>query len=491
MSADAKPTSGEPPSSGKVEPAQKRHGELGTPLLTCFSLGIMISGVTIGWSRSGEDGFGYVMLLLSGMTIGYMALTSCLGEMISMFPFSGGIFGYIRCSLGPYMGFMVGCLEATQNLLFLTAMVNAISDATIESLTREQDRQNLVDYEVFVWAGTLLIPCSIQCYGGSAFWRFTIATTGVSLLLIAIYIFGSMSSADYEKHAVENDLGPSQVAVSSGTMELLRHLHDMMWIYKGAEMPALLCEEAKDVASIPKAMMISMGIMIVLAYACATLAFSNAPGTFGVAELDFPLGPGYDKIFNVDRIGFLFSLPLLATSAQAFLYAFAKQVHAMALSGLAPPIFSKLYGPNQTPVFAICVGSAFVLALLLITHINVFLESRLLDLYESAIVILCLVQIFLFYAYYTFVTRFSNVQRKFSVPSALSFPTMIMGAGIFSVAAGGLIAWDIDRKGYICVILSALIFIWSVYYKLVVEPRQFFSPEEQKIFLKAYIVNSE
>eukprot|EP00981_Chlorochromonas_danica_P004162 scaffold833_cov177-Ochromonas_danica.AAC.8 len=53
----------------------------------------------------------------------YLALTFCLAEMVSIIPFSGGCYGYVRCTMGPTVGFLTGCSEAAKYILFAVLTV--------------------------------------------------------------------------------------------------------------------------------------------------------------------------------------------------------------------------------------------------------------------------------------------------------------------------------------------------------------------------------
>lgn len=459
-------------------------------VLCTIAVGVMLGGVGDGWQKAGEEGFGYAMLTLSGMSLAYFALTACLSEMASMFPFSGGVFGYIRCSLGPFMGYLVGCVESTQNLLFLTAIVNTITTALVDSAVA--DTQDLLDrYEGFIAASVLLSLTVIQCYGGSSFWHYMVGMTGLSVIILLVYIFGSIPSAEYAEHGYNGQLGPAQIKTDAGdTVRLFNHLQFMMWIFKGVEIPTMLCEEAKDVNHIPVAMISSLSVVILLSFAVVSLAYSQAPGIAAVSDTEFPLDYGFNKIFDMNRGGFLFTIPLCIVSAQAFLFALSKQLHAMSLSGLLPPVFSQLNGPNKTPIVAIASGSALSLLILVLKSMSRDLEDHLKDLYTVAFIFLTGVYVMAFYAYYTFVTRFSTVPRKFAIPGMLSSAAVAIGTIVFVVSFVGLVVFDM-RSAYGYTFALVLLLMWSVYYKLAVEERQFFSPEEQKIFLKAYIVNGE
>ena len=48
----------------------------------------------------------------------------------------GGVFGYVRCSSGPAFGYFVGMLELLQNIAFMAAVANIVSDVIIKAMNR-------------------------------------------------------------------------------------------------------------------------------------------------------------------------------------------------------------------------------------------------------------------------------------------------------------------------------------------------------------------
>eukprot|EP01039_Chlorochromonas_danica_P009704 gene9704-biopygen4876 len=58
--------------------------------------------------------------------IANLSLAFCLAEMVSIIPFSGGCYGYVRCTLGPTIGFMTGCFEAAKYTMYAVVIAYLI-----------------------------------------------------------------------------------------------------------------------------------------------------------------------------------------------------------------------------------------------------------------------------------------------------------------------------------------------------------------------------
>eukprot|EP00981_Chlorochromonas_danica_P015788 scaffold14449_cov273-Ochromonas_danica.AAC.2 len=87
----------------------------------------------------------YLFLVVSALyIIMHIVLTFCFAELISIVPFSGGGYGYSRCSLGPSMGYMAGIVELGKYLIY-----------TVTSVTRF----GLIFQDVYGFGDQYLIMC--------------------------------------------------------------------------------------------------------------------------------------------------------------------------------------------------------------------------------------------------------------------------------------------------------------------------------------------
>ncbi|RYG91691.1 amino acid permease, partial [archaeon] len=110
-----------------------------------------------------KDGLWSFFLATVVVGIGFICLTFSFAEMVSMLPFTGGCYGYVRCSLGPWWGYMVGCCEATKYIVFHAIMVQQVAKIVYMSLDISSD------WAPLIWLGTMAIIVPVQVHGKKMF----------------------------------------------------------------------------------------------------------------------------------------------------------------------------------------------------------------------------------------------------------------------------------------------------------------------------------
>eukprot|EP01031_Cornospumella_fuschlensis_P026130 gene26130-31551_t len=159
--------------------------------------------------------------------------------------------------------------------------------------------------------------------------------------------------------------------------------------------------------------------------------------------------------------------------------------HALSLSGLLPPFFKPQYGTNKIPRRA----------LVFVTLLQIIIYFLLKYVDEVSVTLLLVVTIMgacgsymgVFWAYLTFQTRFPTMDRGLAIPygKAVAYVGITIFAFLFVTAVG------FQPNSYIAVLFYVVyLSTCMVYYYRVAEKRQFFSAEEQKKFMKAYILNA-
>ncbi len=74
-----------------------------------------------------DMGVGEYFICLALCTVGYGCLTLCIAEMAGIIAFSGGSFGYARCTLSPFIGYLVGMCDLLQCVLITSCSVYSVS----------------------------------------------------------------------------------------------------------------------------------------------------------------------------------------------------------------------------------------------------------------------------------------------------------------------------------------------------------------------------
>lgn len=176
-------------------------------------------------------------------------------------------------------------------------------------------------------------------------------------------------------------------------------------------------------------------------------------------------------------------LPNLA-GAVGYLYASKHLTQAMSLSGLLPPFFKHVMGPNHVPIRALffCAIAQYIVLILG----WYFLE-------EPPFFTLCLLGASIAYvglmaSFIAFRVKYAQMARTFV--SFLGIPGATLGIFIFILVFLSIAVHGIEIAGIDVGIFFSVLICGTFHYYLVVEDRQGFSVEEQKRFMKAYIVNS-
>eukprot|EP01033_Poteriospumella_lacustris_P002322 gene2322-biopygen1008 len=184
-------------------------------------------------------------------------------------------------------------------------------------------------------------------------------------------------------------------------------------------------------------------------------------------------------------LGALFSIVPLFASALTFMWGCGYQVASLARSGLVPSVFATTYGENETPVVALGV-SALVQFLMCLGNQRTGELVGITTCYRAMMIGATFVYIGMFTSFIVFRTNFSGMKRHWVSP--VGIPGALVGLGMALILCIAVIILEPYRKAvktYFVFMACAML-----YYVLYARHTQYFSKEEQKHFLKAYIVNA-
>lgn len=182
--------------------------------LTMLVITIVIGGQVFSWNFSLGAGYWEGFLILMLTSIGFYTLILCMAEMNSTLPFPGrsfphhiplnlpltfsdpgGSYGFVRVCMGPFIGYIVGCCEALQNIAYVSAAVLPFGQMLTLAL------QTPVEYEPIWWTFFYVTAIGINVIGGWTFWKFNIVIGVASLIISIIYIFGTIQYGDFDKYS--------------------------------------------------------------------------------------------------------------------------------------------------------------------------------------------------------------------------------------------------------------------------------------------------
>jgi hypothetical protein len=213
--------------------------------------------------------------------------------------------------------------------------------------------------------------------------------------------------------------------------------------------------------------------------------------------IDYEDGSWDDHVLEVLPLSFSFNRHLgMAYSAGAslvlapnfaaslgFLYAAMHLTQAMSLSGLVSPFFQPTVGEAKVPMRSLITNCVVQYAILVIG----WAVSPAPPFFALCVIAACVVYVGVFAAYLTFHYKYASMERKFHNPFGVVGAWI--GIAIFAVTFGVVAVVTIDS--YVVYVFMGIMILSAIYYFTVVEARQFFSPEEQRRFMKAYILNGK
>lgn len=209
-------------------------------ICTFYFVGIttVIGGQFISWNVGLKGGFWEYFCSVLLIAINYLNLNLCLAEMTSALPFSGGIFGFIRATSGPYLGFCVGCGETLQYVAYSANIAMVVAHAVVVSLGFPTMSEPLFAICYFI------VIAAINIRGGAGFWRCNYILFSLSVILLFLYIFSTISGVNYDKYV-------TQVEDTSNFdgFQMMTYFPSSMWLFLGSETLPLYGRTAANVSN--------------------------------------------------------------------------------------------------------------------------------------------------------------------------------------------------------------------------------------------------
>lgn len=236
-----------------------------------------------------------------------------------------------------------------------------------------------------------------------------------------------------------------------------------------------------------------MGTLFVTSIAMLFAVASQAPGIHEVGMALLPCNFAFAKAFGIhpNQATWLTVLPTFATGF-GFMFAYQRQMYAMASSGMLPAWLTKKTAGSDMPYASLLFGT--LLSLAVITPVYFVYRS----FYEDIFFWCSLASYFVYTS--TFIS-FIELRRKFSVLSRsfvnpLGIPSAILGWFMFTINFISVVAFQGEDKAYqhrihpiagflVCIFLAAL---WYLFYS---QKRQCFSVEEQTLMFSAYVIKGK
>eukprot|EP00981_Chlorochromonas_danica_P003026 scaffold602_cov179-Ochromonas_danica.AAC.23 len=407
--------------------------------------------------------------------------------MVSIVPFSGGCYGYVRCSLGPTIGYFTGMVEASKYILYTVSSCNLIGRVFMMTLDFDYDTWMPV-----IWLGMFVLAVLIPLLGNKVIW----------------WCWGALKFGKTEY------LGPEYNKLETGFDNFLLILPYAALLFSGID-DVRTC--ANDVSNkiVPWAMVLVMCSNIVVAIGVVVAARAYSSDTSSIMRDMFPLSTGITatmKSVNPQYVSF-FCLPLLFGNFLGMVYGGGRQLRSMACSGLLPSFLATVSrdtavmpvlnasGKGESvkevkPLVAIIVCSILSYVIVVACYFKVDGHSFGNVIMRSAGLQASIESWGAMGAYIVFATRFDGMNRGFRSPFGIAGALSMMCFSCFVVK--GFFQKDprarfentnMENRS-IGISVGIFFGVCLIYYILVVNKRQFFSKEEQDNFMKAYVVNA-
>lgn len=363
--ATATPPVTPPGGDDYLERRTLRRGTAGWLLLTGLGVAYVVSGDYSGWNFGlREGGFGGLAIATALMGLMYTCLVFSLAEMSSVLPTAGGGYGFARRALGPWGGFLTGTAILIEYVLAPAAIATFIG-AYVESLHLFGLTSG---WPVFLACFVIFI--GVHLWGVGEALRFSFVVTAVAVLALVVFAVGALGSFDASRL---NDIKVTD-AVGAGSwlpfglMGIWAAFPFGMWFFLGVEGVPLAAEETKDpVKSLPRAMALSIGILVVLAV-ITLLPTVGSGGADALKESGNPLVEALQtanggKSSALSQLVNYAGLAGLVASFFSLIYAGSRQLFALSRAGYLPRFLS-LTSKRKAPYLGLVVPGTigFVLA---------------------------------------------------------------------------------------------------------------------------------
>eukprot|EP00981_Chlorochromonas_danica_P014218 scaffold7566_cov260-Ochromonas_danica.AAC.7 len=188
------------------------------------------------WNNGFFAGTLEFFLTTLGFSLAYLCLTLCLAEMTSALPFSGGLYGIVRVTMGPYLGFLMATCEMLQSIIFTSALLYpaGYDAAALFGLAPS--------YAMLFWVLFLVLPLTVNILGVEYFWRSNMVLIAVFIILLLIYYAVSMPCVDCERYG--GGVLSGQITADKYWNILLPSASSF---FSGLELLPMACRDAKEV----------------------------------------------------------------------------------------------------------------------------------------------------------------------------------------------------------------------------------------------------
>jgi ethanolamine permease len=453
-----------------------------------LGVSVVIPGEFSGWNYGLiTGGFGGLLVATLVVSVMYICLCFSLAEMSSAMPFAGGGYGFARCALGPWGGYVVGMAQTIEFSLSAAAVVVSVGDAA-NAVIGHSSGSELP--EPLVWAAAYLLFTVINIYGIELTCRIALLLTVFALGVLAFF---SLSAIPHFDIALALDVpvaaGGSRW-LPNGMTGIAWAIPFAVWFLVDIEMLTLAAEEAEQPERhLPKGLLWGIATLIIGALLVLFLNSAVPPGAAAIGDSSQPLLTGFRGIFG-DRINpvvfALFALLSYAAGFHAMIFAYGRSIFAQARAGYLPTVLSLTHKTRKTPHVALIAGAVFgygaAVLIKLVPH-ELHVDAVLLNMAVFSAIVSYILQML---SFLVLRRKLPDMKRPFvsalGATGAMTALVVSVGAGILAFANGsyhfGMLA---------CLLIFAIGAIYFRFYgryHIVAAPEEVFAAEHRPMMVR-------
>jgi amino acid transporter len=408
--------------------------------------------------------------------------------MISILPFSGGSYAFARVTVGPYIGFLVGCFECLGNMIY--SMIGMIPLGSYITYMIGGNKR----WEPLYWLAIYVVMLLNEFSGRRRYFDLMRVVAFLLVMTLVFYIIISIPNSNSKKYLPEDSI---DLMFQGGATEFLTAFPFSSFFFFGMEIIPLISDEVKDTRKhTPAAIVSTIFFVSIFSSLLLFFVYSQYPSyprgdqKFSQNHL-LALNTGFVNGFGVsNRVATLFSYPALVISNCICIYGFAKQTKALSDSRLFPSVLGKTFSGTKIPYNSLLLGCTLSYLILLIA-----LAYDQVDVYSPIIFnTYCFGLLGTYFAYIILFISYMIFKRKYSTLPRVYVNRLGLGSAIYGIIlliVQFMIVCFSSSSFTSLQIFILFVFFLSLYYYFYARYRQTFSEEEQKILFVVYLLKGK
>lgn len=439
------------------------HRYAKVPHLWALGVGAVIGGDFYGWQSTLVAGYDGLLVILAFVTVLYVLLAFSIAEMSSMIPAGGGPYIFSLHALGPRSAFFAGLAETMKVIVTVATtlyMIYLYLDALFGIAS---------DYSPLWWLAFGSFFVGLNVLGVEASFKFQVAATTISSLILIIFYIGAATKLDYNKWVVQQEW---QFTTWSDTVQGISF---GLWFYFGIEeLPLAVEETIEPEKNMPRGLLASFATLMFYAVATSTCSSLIEPGATGVLASSAPLVLGYKSVFgDTTTLSYFTWITLVGiiSGTHSFVFCMGRLLYAIARDGYFPEILTKVHPTRGSAYMALILGGAASIVISTILHFAIG-DARL----GSVLINFALIGALVSYSFQlvSFISlrmkqpnRHRPYRSPFGVPGAIMCQFMVIICLIAIIYSGA------SSTDFLASIVGSIVVfaLGSIYYFMVVKPR--------------------